>query len=55
MAYSLKYIIQSISTSEYLTDTGWSSNITNAKRFEISDLDGLSIGEYMLHTIYTIT
>jgi hypothetical protein len=55
MAHSLKYVIQNISTSEYLTDTGWSSNIANAKRFETSDLDGLSIGEYMLHTVYIIT
>lgn len=55
MAHSLRYILQNVSTGEYMTSTGWSSNIANAKHFEISDLDGLSIGEYMLHTVYTIT
>ncbi|MDB9847640.1 hypothetical protein OAC50_00475 [bacterium] len=55
MASSLRYIIQSVSTNEYLTDSGWSSKIADAKRFITSDLDGLSIGEYILHTVYTIT
>ena len=55
MAITYKIILQNPSTGEYLTDTGWSSNIANAKHFEISDLDGLSIGEYILHTVYIIT
>jgi len=55
MANSLRYVLQNTSTGQYLTESGWSSNIVDAKRFIPSDLDSLSIGEYILHTVYTIT
>ena len=55
MASTLKYILQSISNNQYLTASGWSTNISDAKSFTISDLDGLSLGDYKLITIYTIT
>ena len=55
MAHSLRYILQNVSTGEYMTSTGWSSNVADAKRFLPSDLDTLSPGEYIQYIVYTIT
>ena len=56
MASTFKYALQSTSTNQYLTPTGWSTNLSDAKRFDQStDLDGLSVGDYILIPIWTIT
>ena len=56
MASSLRYIIQSVSTNKYLTDSGWSSNVADAKKFDRStDLDNLPSGEYIQLYVYTVT
>ena len=55
MAHSLRYILQNVSTGEYMTSTGWSSDVADAKRFTPDDLGPLSPGEYIQYTVYTIT
>jgi len=56
MASTFKYALQSTSTNQYLTSTGWSINLSDAKEFNQStDLEGLSVGDYILVPIWTIT
>ena len=56
MASTFKYALQSTSTNQYLTPTGWSDNISDAKSFDQStDLDGLNNGDYILIPIWSIT
>jgi hypothetical protein len=56
MANTFKWILQSSSTNKYLTSTGWSINIADAKSFDQpTDLDGLNNGDYILIPIWSIT
>lgn len=53
MAKDYKVIIQDISTGSYRTETGWDSNIVNAKKFDqsyIDEIDLLPTGSY--HPIF---
>jgi len=55
MASSYKIILQDSSTGDYLTNSGWSSDIVNAKSFSQTDLDSLPSGSYIQLTIWSIT
>jgi hypothetical protein len=55
MAITYKIILQNPSTGEYLTSSGWSSNIADAKSFSKSDLDSVSSGNYIQHTIWNVS
>ena len=56
MANTFKYALQSTATNQYLTLTGWSYDLSDAKPFDKdTDLDGLSVGDYILLPIWTIT
>jgi len=56
MAHSLRYVLQNASTGQYLTESGWSSNVADAKKFDRStDLDNLPSGEYIQLYVFTVT
>ena len=55
MAKTLKYILQDISTNEYLTETGWSSNMDDAKHYIQSDVDALPIGKYLVIWVWVVS
>ena len=55
MASSFKYILENPTTGEYLTSTGWSSNIADAKQFSKADLDTVSSGIYIQHTVWVVS
>tara|TARA_Y100000389_G_scaffold156182_1_gene156996 strand:+ start:230 stop:397 length:168 start_codon:yes stop_codon:yes gene_type:complete len=55
MASSSKYILQNPSTGEYLTSSGWSSDIADAKSFSKTDLNTISPGNYIQHTVWAVS
>lgn len=48
MALVRKHVLKNLDTNEYLTESGWSTNVGDAKAYELSDLDSLATGNYVV-------
>lgn len=56
MPATFKYVLKDKLTNQYLTTTGWSNNIEDAKQFDPSvDLDNLSSGYYIQEFLWTVS
>ena len=55
MAVAFKYIFQSVETLEYITETGTSSNISDAKLFSTVDFNSLPVGKWTQVPVWHVT
>ena len=55
MAIAYKFILQQLETGDYITETGFSSDITQAKMFSKVDLESLPTGSYVQTPVWSIS
>ncbi len=55
MTSNFRYVLKNANTGQYLTESGWSSNISDAKIFDSSsDLTNLSTGYYIQEFVWVV-
>ena len=55
MAVAFKFILQKLETGEYITETGFSSDITQAKLFSTASFESLPTGSFVQTPVWSVS